>query len=103
MSDVTIPEDVKRLAAEEALKYVEWLDPKPVEYDQAEHVLAASFARAILAERERCAKIADDEYEAMKRLDMGHMKIYATKSAEICGAKARTAESIAQAIRSSHD
>jgi hypothetical protein len=66
-------------------------------------VVARLIERAKAEERERSAMIADAEFEAMKRLDMEHHKIHATKSAEICGAKARTAESIAQAIRSSHE
>lgn len=54
-----IPEDVRKIAEAEALKYVEWLTPKPAEYGQATFVLSQSFARAILAERERCAKVAE--------------------------------------------
>jgi len=102
MSDVTIPEDVMDIARNVAsaihLKLHRAFVPEEGE---------AIIARALLAEREamreRCAMIADAEFEAMKRLDMEHYRIHATNSAEICGAKARTAESIAQAIRSSHE
>jgi hypothetical protein len=55
-----VPEDVWRIATDEALKFVEWLVPTPAEgAASTEHVLAVSFARAILAERERCAKVAE--------------------------------------------
>lgn len=55
-----IPEDVWRTATDEALKFVEWLVPTPAEgAASTEHVLAVSFARAILAERERAAHVAD--------------------------------------------
>ena len=60
MSD-EIPEDVRNTAHDEAMQFVEWLEPKPAEYEQAVHVLAGSFVRAILAERERCAKICEDQ------------------------------------------
>jgi len=52
-----IPEDVWETAQMEAMKYVEWLTPFPTDYD-AEHVLAVSFSRAILSERERWIAIA---------------------------------------------
>lgn len=55
---------------------------------------------AVMAERERCAKVAEAEFEAMKALDMDLYKLHATTSAEICGAKARTAQVIATSIRS---
>lgn len=54
-----IPQDVWKTAQDAAAMYVEWLVPMPTEYDQSEHVLAVSFARAILAERERCAAACD--------------------------------------------
>ncbi len=57
------PKEVWEKAESEALKYVEWLTPKPDEYGQAEHVLAVSFARAILSaqeeQKERDARIAE--------------------------------------------
>lgn len=60
-----IPQDVWETAELEALKYVEWLTPTPADAD-AEHVLTISFARAILAERERCAKLCDKEVREAK-------------------------------------
>ena len=57
-----IPQDVWDTASDEALKYVEWIDPPPVDgVASAEHVLAVSFARAILAEHERCAVKCEDQ------------------------------------------
>jgi|SRR6185369_4052573 len=53
------PDDIWRDAGLEALQYVEWLVPKPTEYNQAEYVLTVSFARLIMAERERCATAAN--------------------------------------------
>lgn len=52
-----IPDDVWTKAGNEAMRYVEWLIPKPLEYAAAEYVLTVSFARAILAERERAASV----------------------------------------------
>lgn len=49
------PQDIWDMASDEALKYVEWLTPKPNEYAAAEYVLTMSFARVLTAERESCA------------------------------------------------
>ena len=97
MSDVTIPEGVMQASLGHLAAALMAAEPGGVVSS------VDVIARAILAERERCAKIADAEFEAMKLLDMKHYKILATKSAEICGAKARTAQFIAKAIRSSHE
>ena len=44
------PDDIWQQAEIEAMKYVEWLIPTPTDVD-AEHVLAQSFARALVAAR----------------------------------------------------
>lgn len=44
-----IPQDVWDVAYGKALLFVQWLVPAPTDYVQAEHVLAVSFARAIMA------------------------------------------------------
>jgi hypothetical protein len=62
----TIPEDVRKTAEAEALKFVEWLEPRPIWYEQAEDVLEASFARIILAERERRLPDAIDIFRTLK-------------------------------------
>lgn len=60
-----IPQDVWNEAYGQALLFVQWLVPTPTDYVQAEHVLAVTFARAIMAakaeEREACANIADSK------------------------------------------
>jgi hypothetical protein len=59
-----IPQDVWNEAYGQALLFVQWIVPAPTDYVQAEHVLAVSFARAIMAakaeERKACAVYHDD-------------------------------------------
>ena len=55
-----IPQDVWDAAVPLALQYVEWLIPAPHDYAGSEDVLTKVIARAIMVERERCAKVADD-------------------------------------------
>lgn len=68
-----IPEDVWSTASDEALKYVEWIDPPHVDgVAAAEHVLAVSFSRIIMAERERCAALAET-YDHRGMFALGHL------------------------------
>lgn len=90
------PQDVWGAAEAEAAKYVEWLIPKPSEYGQAEFVLARSFARAILTERERCAEVADaiaDEKDVMAMESADEINLLAYREGE------HTAKQIATGIR----
>lgn len=62
-----IPEDVWVAANAEAGLYVEWLDAGNSTGSLSAHAvegLTDSFARAILAERERCAKVAEGLFPA---------------------------------------
>jgi len=86
MSDVTIPEAVW----DEARKAIMEAELHPAKPSQIRVV-----ARAILAERERCAKIAD-----ACMLDIGDHP-YDFGKTDAGGMRA--AEKIAQAIRSSHE
>lgn len=61
-----IPERVWAEATNEALAYIRWLGPVSLDSD-AEHVLAVSFARTILAAekrvREDCARLGEEGYD----------------------------------------
>jgi len=83
MSDVTIPEDVQAKAEEIAQELV---DHASKHGKLVNAYLPDFIARAILAERERCAKIADEQ---VGREAYGHAK--------------HAAVTIAQAIRSPHE
>ena len=88
MSDVTIPEDVQKIAEALSLKYGDELWTSE---------LTAEIARVILAERERAAKIADEyaKVSDLHNFSHGLTRLEAERQS--------TAMEIAQAIRSSHD
>ncbi len=85
-----IPEDVKATGARMAVEYRQWLDAGNSTGSLSDHAtdaMADSIARAIMAERERCAKIVDNEaneialdeqFTASVLLDV-HEAILATK------------------------
>lgn len=94
MSDVTIPEDVQN-AAELALGSPDIRVPRSVYAATADRV-----ARAIVAERERAAKVA--EAVAQDCRDFG-AKAQRRQQKMASNAQAFVADRIAQAIRSSHE
>lgn len=59
-----IPEDVWEVARLEAVKIVEAITQEPT--DWAVYVVAESISRAILAERERCAEVAERDADWSK-------------------------------------
>jgi hypothetical protein len=97
MSDVTIPEAVQAQA--EAISQ-ELVDHAFKHGKLVNAYLPEFIARAILAERERCAKIAEDLAANRKRLEQ--QRGFGPKTAT-AGANSYWCEEIAQAIRSSHE
>ncbi len=69
-------DEVWDAAKNEAAQYVEWLEPKPEEYAQSEHVLAVSFARALLDAHQRGREEGMEEaawiFEIYGRYDISH-------------------------------
>lgn len=109
MSDVTIPEDVRLRAIE-----IHLAERKAKDRPLGLTDYTVAIAKGILAERERCAKIADEEAEAMaaqrdELLDHGTLgdKPFAADLVKSAAKERRILRegylSIAQAIRSSHE
>lgn len=81
-----IPQDVWATAEKMASEYRRWVDHGNTLAslsDHAEAAMADSFARAILAERERCAKVCADEIEQARQLGPHHIPVISGIAAAI--------------------